>query len=62
MKKWAVETTKIYRYSDVYWLIPCICLKYETDYYIETDVSCPAIVLRISFINFAWGITIQKRY
>ena len=62
MNKWFLEITKIYRYKELYWLIPCICLKYDKEYFLETGVTTTAFVLRISFLNFAWGMTIIKGY
>lgn len=60
--KWFIDVTKIYRYRNVYWLIPCISLKYDNEHFLETCVYSPAFLLQISFLNFAWGITIQKGY
>lgn len=60
--KWFVDITKVYRYRDMYWLIPCISLKYDKECFLETGVTSPAFSLQISFLNFAWGMTIQKGY
>lgn len=60
--KWFIDTSKVYKYRGLYWLIPCICLKYDKEHFLETGVTSPAFVLQISFLNYAWGMTIQKGY
>lgn len=62
MTKWIIDTTKIKQYRNVYWLIPCISLKYEKEYFLETGVTSPAFVLNIAFLKYNWGMTIQKGY
>ena len=60
--KWFTTISKIYRYRGMWWLIPCISLKYDSEYFLETGVTSPAFILQISFLKFAWGMTIQKGY
>ena len=62
MKKWFIETPKIRRYIGVYWIIPCISIKYDKESFLETGVTSPAFSIQIAFLNFAWGMTIQKGY
>lgn len=62
MEKWFLETTKVHRYRGVYWIIPCISLKYDKEFFLETGVTSPAFTLHVSFLNFAWGMIIQKGY
>lgn len=60
--KWFIDVTKIYKYIGVYWLIPCVSLQYNNEHFLETGVYSPAFSLQISFLNFAWRMTIQKGY
>ncbi len=60
--KWFKEVSKVYKYRSIFWLIPCICLKYDKEHFLETGVKSPAFILQISFLNFVWGMTIQKGY
>lgn len=62
MNKWFIEPSKIRQYRTTYWLIPCISLKYDKESFLETGVTSPAFSIQIAFLNFAWGITIQKGY
>jgi hypothetical protein len=57
-----IDVTKIYKYRGVYWLIPCVSLQYNNERFLETGVYSPAFSLQISFLNFTWGIIIQKGY
>jgi len=45
-----------------YWIIPCISIWYDKYRFLETGVTSPAFGIQISFINFAYGLTIQKGY
>jgi len=60
--KWFIENNRFVRINGKYWLIPCISIWYDKYHFLETGVTSPAFGLQISFINFAYGLTIQKGY
>ena len=62
MKKWFIENNRFVRFKGHYWVIPCISLWYDEKYFLETGVTSPAFGFQISFLNFAYGLTIQKEY
>jgi hypothetical protein len=62
MKKWFIENNKLVKIRGKYWLIPCISIWYDKEYFFETGVTSPAFGIQISFLNFAYGLTIQKGY
>lgn len=62
MKKWFIEHNNFYRIRGKYWIIPCISLWYDKKYFLETGVTSPAFGLQISWISWAYGLTIQKGY
>jgi hypothetical protein len=53
---------KFKKFEKRYWIIPCISIWYDQYYFLETGVYTPAFGIQISFLNFAWGLTIQKEY
>jgi len=62
MKKWFIENNRFVTIRGKYWLIPCISIWYDKEYFLETGVTSPAFGIQISFLNFAYGLTIQKGY
>ena len=60
--KWFIENNRFVRINGKYWLIPCVSIWYDKYHFLETGVTSPAFGLQISFINFAYGLTIQKGY
>ena len=60
--KWFVENNRFVKTRGKYWLIPCISIWYDKYYFLETGVTSPAFGIQISFLNFAYGLTIQKGY
>jgi hypothetical protein len=60
--KWFVEKNRFVKIRGKYWLIPCISIWYDKHYFLETGVTSPAFGIQISFLNFAYGLTIQKGY
>ena len=57
-----MENNRFVRMRGRYWLIPCIEIWYDKYYFLETGVTSPAFGIQISFLNFAYGLTIQKGY
>lgn len=62
MGKWFIENNRLVRMIGMYWLIPCIEIWYDKYRFLETGVTSPAFGIQISFLNFAYGLTIQKGY
>jgi hypothetical protein len=62
MKNWFIENNRFVKFRGKYWLIPCISLWYDKDFFLETGVTSPAFGFQISFLNFSYGLTIQKGY
>ena len=62
MKNWFIEENRFVRMRGRYWLIPCISIWYDKYYFLETGVTSPALGIQISFLNFAYGLIIQKGY
>lgn len=62
MKKWFIASNRIRKIKGMYWIIPCVSILYFKDYFLETGVTSPAFVIQISFLNFTYGLTIQKGY
>ena len=62
MTKWFIENNRFVRFRGKYWIIPCISIWNDKYYFLETGVTSPAFGIQISFLNFAYGLTIQKGY
>ena len=62
MSKWFIENNRFVRFKGKCWIIPCISIWYDKYYFLETGVTSPAFGIQISFLNFAYGLTIQKGY
>ena len=62
MKKWFIVNNMFVKIKGKYWLMPCISIWYDGYYFLETGVTSPAFGIQISFLNFAYGLTIQKGY
>lgn len=62
MNKWFIEYNRFVRFRHKYWIIPCISVWYDKEYFLETGVTSPAFGIQISFLNFVYGLTIQKGY
>lgn len=60
--KWFVAQNRFARFRGKYWIIPCISIWYDKEYFLETGVVSPAFGVQISFFNLAYGVTVQKRY
>jgi hypothetical protein len=37
--KWFTSISKVYRYRGMWWLVPCISLKYDKEHFLETGVA-----------------------
>lgn len=62
MEKWFFHKSRLVKFEGKYWVIPCISIWVDKYFFLETGVESPAFGFQISFLNFAFGITIQKRY
>lgn len=62
MKNWFIENSKFVKFRGKFWILPCISIWYDREYFLETGVTSPAFGIQISFLNFAYGLTIQKGY
>ena len=62
MNKWFIENNRFVNFRKKYWIIPCISVWYDKEYFLETGVTSPAFGIQVSFLNFAYGLTIQKGY
>jgi hypothetical protein len=62
MKNWFIANNRIRKIKGMYWIIPCVSIWYSKDYFFETGVTSPAFGIQISFLNFTYGLTIQKGY
>jgi hypothetical protein len=59
--KWSVDYNQFTKFTGKYWIIPCLSFWYDEYYFLETGVTTPAFGFQISFLNFAYGIVIQKQ-
>jgi len=62
MKNWFIEDNRFVKMRGRYWLIPCISIWHDKYYFLETGITSPAFGIQISFLNFTYGLTIQKGY
>jgi len=62
MKKWFIQTNKFVRVRNKIWILPCISLWYDKNYFFESGVTSPSFGLQISWLCWAYGLTIQKGY
>jgi len=62
MKKWFIENNRFVKFRNRYWIFPCVSIWYDKEYFLETGVTSPAFGIQVSFLNFAYGLTIQKGY
>ena len=62
MRKWFIDTNRFVKVKGKIWIIPCISLWYDKDYFLETGVTSPAFGLQISWLRWAYGLTIQQGY
>jgi hypothetical protein len=60
--KWFVVQNKFVRFRNKIWFIPCISIWYDSDYFLETGVTSPALGFQISWLSWAYGFIIQKGY
>lgn len=60
--KWFVEQNRFATLKGRIWFIPCISLWYDKYYFLESGVASPAFGLQISWLSWAYGLTIQKGY
>jgi hypothetical protein len=59
---WKVNHSRLRKFTGKYWIIPCISIWYDRYYFLETGVETPAFGFQIAFLNYTYGITIQKSY
>lgn len=59
---WKIKTSRLVKFTGKYWIIPCLSIWVDKFYFFETGVESPAFGLQMSFLNYAFGITIQKDY
>jgi hypothetical protein len=62
MKKWFIVQNGLYRVGNKIWIIPCLSIWYDKDYFFETGVTSPAFGLHFAWLHYAYGLTIQKGY
>jgi hypothetical protein len=62
MKKWFIAQNGFYRIHGKVWIIPCISIWYDKEYFLETGVTSPAIGLHFAWLHYTYGLTIQKGY
>jgi hypothetical protein len=62
MSKWFIANNRYGKFNGKYWIIPCISLWYDKYSFLERGVTSPSFGFQISWLNFAYGLTIQKRY
>ena len=55
MKKWFIERNNFYRIQGKVWIIPCISLWYDKEYFLETGVTSPAIGLHLAWLHYTYG-------
>ena len=60
--KWFIDQNSFRRIRGKYWIVPCINLWYDKEYFLETGVTSPAIGFQISWFNFGYSFIIQKGY
>lgn len=62
MSKWFIENNRFVKFKGKLWIIPCISLWYDEYHFLETGVTSPAFGIQISWLRWAYGLTIQKGY
>lgn len=62
MKNWFISKNRFIRVKGYYWIIPCISFWYDSYHFLETEITSPAIGIQVAFLNFTYGLTIQKGY
>jgi hypothetical protein len=60
--KWFIEQNKFATFRGRIWIIPCISIWYDKYYFLETGVTSPAFGFQLSWLSWAYGLTIQKGY
>ena len=60
--KWFIANNRYGKFNGMYWIIPCISLWYDKYSFLKTGVTSPSFGLQISWLNFAYGLTIQRGY
>jgi len=60
--KWFIDRTNLHRFPGKFWILPCISLWYDKDYFYETGVHTPALGIEVFWFNLGWGMVIQKGY
>jgi hypothetical protein len=60
--KWFIEQNKFATLKGRIWIIPCLSIWYDKYYFLETGVSSPAFGFQISWLSWAYGVTVQKGY
>jgi len=60
--KWFIGNNRFVRIIGKYWVLPCISIWYDKYYFLETGITSPAFGIQISFLSFAYELTIQKGY
>lgn len=62
MGKWFFHKSRLVKFHGKYWIIPCVSIWIDKYSFLETGVESPAVGFQISFLNFAFGFTIQRGY
>jgi hypothetical protein len=62
MKGWFIGNNRFVKIRGKYWVLPCISIWYDKYYFLETGITSPAFGIQISFLSFAYELTIQKGY
>jgi hypothetical protein len=62
MKKWFIENNRFVKFRGMYWIIPSVSIWYDKYHFLETGITSSAFGIQISFLNFTYGLTIQKGY
>jgi len=62
MNKWFIENNRFVTFRGKIWILPCVSIWYDKNYFLETGVTSPAFGIQISWLRWAYGLTIQKGY
>jgi len=62
MNNWFIENNRFVTFRGKIWILPCLSIWYDKHYFLETGVTSPAFGIQISWLRWAYGLTIQKGY
>lgn len=60
--KWSIIHNNIIIQKTRIWILPCLSVWYEKDYFLETGVTTPACGINFSWLIFRYVFTIQQTY